>query len=154
AEPDAEIVNAIRPAMATIPGAMLLCASSPYSRRGALYDAWRKHFGKDGDDVLVWQAPTRTMNPSVRQTFIDQHLAEDPARASAEYLAEFRSDIEGFVSREAAEACVVQGRFELPPTSRGGYVAFVDPSGGSADSMTLAVARREQDGRAVLVALR
>ena len=46
AEPDAEVINAIKPAMATVPGAMLLCASSPYSRRGALHDAWRKHFGK------------------------------------------------------------------------------------------------------------
>jgi hypothetical protein len=154
AEPDAEVINAIKPAMATVPGAMLLCASSPYSRRGALYDAWRKHFGKDDSDVLVWQAPTRAMNPSVPQSFIDAHLAEDPARAAAEYLAQFRSDIEGFVSREAVEATVVAGRFELPPAPRGGYVAFVDPSGGSADSMALAIAKREQDGRAILVALR
>jgi hypothetical protein len=38
------------------------------------------------------------------------------------------------------EAAVVQGRFELPPTPGGVYVAFVDPSGGSSDSMTLAIA--------------
>ena len=37
AEPDYEILNALRPGMATIPGAMLLCASSPYARRGALW---------------------------------------------------------------------------------------------------------------------
>jgi len=55
ADPDFEILDAIRPGMATIPGAMLLCASSPYSRRGALWTAHRKHFGKDGDPVLVWQ---------------------------------------------------------------------------------------------------
>ena len=34
ANPDAEIVAALRPAMATIPNAMLLAASSPYARRG------------------------------------------------------------------------------------------------------------------------
>jgi hypothetical protein len=39
AEPDYEIINAIRPGMATVPGAMLLCSSSPYARRGALWDA-------------------------------------------------------------------------------------------------------------------
>ena len=32
ANPDAEVIAAIRPTMATIPGAMLLCASSPYAR--------------------------------------------------------------------------------------------------------------------------
>ena len=36
ANPDAEILAALRPAMSTIPGAMLLCASSPYARRGDL----------------------------------------------------------------------------------------------------------------------
>ena len=35
AEPDYEVLNALRPGMATIPNAMLLCASSPYARRGA-----------------------------------------------------------------------------------------------------------------------
>ena len=67
AEPDYEVLHALRPGMATIPGAMLLCASSPYAQRGALWDAHRKHFGKDGDPVLVWQAATRVMNPSVSQ---------------------------------------------------------------------------------------
>jgi Endoribonuclease L-PSP len=36
AEPDSEIINALRPGMATIPGALLLAASSPYARRGEL----------------------------------------------------------------------------------------------------------------------
>src|SRR3974377_117547 len=33
----------------------LLGASSPYARRGALWDAFRKHFAKDNDPVLVWK---------------------------------------------------------------------------------------------------
>ena len=31
-EPDIEVINAIRPGQATVPGAMLLCASSPHER--------------------------------------------------------------------------------------------------------------------------
>ena len=92
-EPDVEVINAIRPGMATVPGAMLLCASSPYARKGALFDAHRKHFGKDGDPVLCWHAPTRDMNPSVPQAVIDEAMERDPAFAAAEYGAEFRSDI-------------------------------------------------------------
>jgi hypothetical protein len=49
---------------------------------------------------------------------------------------------------------VVPGRFELPRRWDAYYAAFVDPSGGSADSMTLAIAHREADGTAVLDALR
>jgi hypothetical protein len=140
-EPDYEIINAIRPGMATIPGAMLLCASSPYARRGALWDAWKKYYGKDGP-TLVWQAPTRVMNPSVPQSIIDQAMDEDPASAQAEYLAQFRTDIEAFVSREAVLACVDPNTRERPPMPGTKYQAFVDPSGGSSDSMTLAIGHR------------
>ena len=86
AEPDFEIINAIRPGMATIPGAMLLCASSPYARRGALWDAHRRHFNKDGDPILVWQAPTQVMNPTIRPQIIDEAMERDPASANAEYM--------------------------------------------------------------------
>jgi hypothetical protein len=77
-DPDYEILDALRPG-ATINGAMLLCASSPYSRRGALWDAHRRHYGRDDDPILVWQAPTREMNPTVPQRVIDDAAERDPA---------------------------------------------------------------------------
>src|SRR2546430_1777313 len=144
-EPDIEVINAIRPGQATVPGAMLLCASSPHARKGALWSAYSKHFGKDNDEVLVWQASTRDMNASVRQSYIDMHVAEDPSRASAEYMAQFRTDIESFMNREAVEACIAYDVRERAPMQAVRYYAFVDPSGGSADSMTLAVGHREDD---------
>ncbi|WP_247474845.1 terminase family protein [Bradyrhizobium sp. 30] len=145
AQPDYEILDALRPGMATIPNAMLLCASSPYARRGALWDAHRRHFGKDGDPTLVWQAPTRTMNSSVPQRVIDEATERDPASAAAEYGAQFRSDVESFVNREAVEACVSVGIQERSPISGVTYSGFVDPSGGSADSMTLAIGHWQDD---------
>jgi hypothetical protein len=153
ANPDVEIVAALKPAMATIPRAMMLKASSPYARRGALWNDWRRHYAKDDSLVLVWQADTRTMNPSIPQSVIDAAYENDPADAAAEYGAQFRSDIEAFVTREAAEACVVEGRLELPPVSGVAYSAFCDPSGGSSDSMTLAIAHRENNV-AILDAIR
>ena len=144
-DPDTEILAAIKPGMATIPGAMLLCASSPYARRGALWETYRKHFGKDGDPVLIWQAPTRTMNSTVPQSVIDAAMEADPSSASAEYMAEFRSDIEGFVTREVAEACVPVGVFERMPLTALRYFGFVDPSGGSNDAFTLGIAHRENE---------
>jgi hypothetical protein len=143
--PDVEVLGAIRPGMATIPGAMLLCASSPYARRGALYDAWRKHFAKDNDPVLVWRAPTRDMNPCVPQSVIDEAAERDPASAAAEYGAEFRSDIEALLTREAVENCITFGVRERPPCSAVRFYGFCDPSGGSADSMTLAIGHRDGD---------
>jgi len=145
ANPDTEIIAAIRPAMATIPNAMLLCASSPYAQRGALFDAFKRHYGKDGDldtaskSILIWRAPTRTMNPTVPQSVIDAAMEADPASAAAEYMAVFRTDVETFVARAVVEAAVIQGRHELPRIEGGKHYGFTDPSGGSSDSMTLAI---------------
>jgi hypothetical protein len=151
-EPDVEILNAVRPGMATIPGARLLCASSPHSRRGALYEAWKKHFAKDNDPVLVWQAGTRSMNPNVSQAFIDNHMAADPARAAAEYLAQFRSDLEAFVSREAVESCVSWGVYERAPRSDVAFLSFIDAAGGSgSDSMTMAIGHYDYASKAVFI---
>src|SRR5262249_41042711 len=98
--PDIEILAPLRPSMTTIPGAMLLCASSPYAKRGELWNAFRRWHGNEAAPALVWHAPTRTMNPTVRQRIIDEAYEQDPARASAEYGAEFRSDLESYLSRE------------------------------------------------------
>jgi hypothetical protein len=144
-DPDFEVIAALRPGMATIPGAMLLCASSPYARRGALWDVHRRHHGKDASPILVWQADTRTMNPTVPQRVIDEATERDPAGAAAEYGAQFRSDIESFIAREAVEACVVLGVRERAPDPGTSYWAFVDPSGGSVDSMTMAIGHRHDD---------
>jgi hypothetical protein len=145
ADPDFAILDAVRPGLVTIPGSMLICASSPYARRGALWDAFKRYWAK-ADAPLFWKATTREMNPNVSQAVVDQALARDHASASAEYLAEFRADIEAFVSLEVVEACVPEGVFERPPAAGTRYEAFVDPSGGSADSMTLAVAHRTEGG--------
>ena len=76
-----------------------------------------------------------------------------PARAAAEYGAEFRSDVEAFLSRDAVEACIEPGVRERPRIDGVRYSAFVDPSGGSSDSMTLAVAHLEGE-QAVLDCVR
>ncbi len=141
--PDAEIVGALRPAMATVPGALLLGISSPYAQRGVLWESFRDHYGHESDGVLVWKAPSWAMNPTIPTAVIDAAYEADPIAAAAEWGAEFRTDVEGYVTRDTVEACVVSDRRELPPLAEHRYLAFVDPSGGSSDAMTLAVAHRE-----------
>ena len=128
ANPDREIWDAIIPAQATVPGAMRLIASLPYARRGIVWDAYKKYYGQSGP-VLVWQAPTLRMNPSVPKSFIDEQYERDPASASAEYGACFRTDVESLLSREIIESVTIPGRYELPRMSGNSYLAFVDPSG-------------------------
>jgi hypothetical protein len=152
ATPDVELLRAIEPGLLTLPSAMLIGISSPYRRSGILFEKWKRHYGKDGD-VLVIRAPSRTMNPTLSQAAIDRALAEDRAAAGAEFLAEWRSDIEGVFTQEALDAAVMAGRLELPPREGVNFVAFCDPSGGASDSMTLAIAHNE-NGTAILDCLR
>ncbi|MDA2933443.1 hypothetical protein MYX82_03775 [Acidobacteria bacterium AH-259-D05] len=144
ASPDREIIAALRPGMASIPGSLLLAISSPYARRGMLWQMYSKHYGKD-TPVLVWQAPTEKMNPSIDPEIIREAYEDDPISAAAEYGAEFRRDIEAFIPQEAVEAVVVENRKELLPAEDIRYFGFVDPSGGSQDSFTLAISHLEGD---------
>lgn len=154
ATPDVETYAALVPAMVTLPGAMLIGISTPYRRSGLLFEKWRQHFGKSDDDVLVVRGASRLFNPTLPLAIIDKALDRDPEAARAEWLAEWRSDLADFVSRAAVDVVVVPGRIELPPAAGAVYVAFVDPSGGSSDSMTLAIAHLDKNGRAILDAVR
>lgn len=148
-DPDYEVLDALRPGMGTIPGSMLLCASSPYAQRGALHDAFRDYFAKDDPNVLVWRAATLDMNPTFPKRTVDLAIERDPESARAEYQAEFRRDIADFVTREAVEACISRGVYERAPVQGQIYVGFVDPSGGSVDSFTLGIAH--SDGEAAVL---
>ena len=127
ANPDTEVVAAVRPVLASIPTSMRLMASSPYARRGVLFDRFARYYGRDDAKVLVWRGTTIEMNCEIDRGFIEDEFAADPYHAAAEYNAEFRTDITAFISRDAIEAVVARGVHELPPGGGINYVGFVDP---------------------------
>lgn len=144
ASPASEIIAAVKPALGTIPGSMLICASSPKGKSGVLWDAYTKHFGIEDSPHLLWKAPTLTMHPTYDEQIIKDALADEPAEAYAEYFAEFRDDVAACFSRDVVEACVEKHCFERPPVDGVTYTAFVDTSGGRADSYTMAIAHLEK----------
>lgn len=155
--PDREILKAIRPGLGTVKDSRIYAISSPYAKRGILYQAWSDHWGKDGDPVLVINCSTQALNPTFPSDTIAEEWAEDPESAAAEYGAEgmvsFRSDVSALLPPEAVKAVTVLGRRELPPLPDFRYVAFADPSGGSLDSFALGIAHLDGE-TAVLDLLR
>jgi hypothetical protein len=142
---DLETLAAVRPAMLTIPNALLIAITSPYARKGATWETFRKHYGQDDSRVLVWQAPTLTMNPGADKAVIDAAYADDPESASAEYGAQFRSDIAAFISAGIVASSTMKGAAELLRVSGVRYLGAIDAAGGSgSDSMTLAVAHHDR----------
>ena len=140
---DSELVRAVKPSLATV-GGRLLAISSPYAKKGFCYSTYKKHFGNNAGSVLVWNCPSRTMNPTLPQSIVDDALAEDLAAAKSEYLGEFRDDICLWLVRDVIEAVVRKGRKELLPKSEHHYFAFVDVSGGRNDDSAIAIGHLEQ----------
>jgi hypothetical protein len=151
--PDSEILASVRPGLATTGGSLFMI-SSPYARRGELWRTFNKHFGPNGDPlILVAKGASRDLNSTLRQSVVDRAIERDAAAASAEYLAEFRRDIEGFVSIEAVKACVSTGVYERAYQHGVTYGGFVDPSGGSADSFTLCIGHKDYGKQTVIIDL-
>ena len=141
ANPDTEILSGARPMLMTT-GGPLIAISSPHARHGALWEAYRRDYGPDGDRlILIAKAPSKALNPTIPQKKIDRAYERDPAAAAASFGAEFRTDIELFVSREAVEACVTPGCREIAPLPDVEYRAFGDAAGGhpGGDLMTLSI---------------
>jgi hypothetical protein len=147
--PDTEILNAVRPGLATTNG-LLAVITSPYAKKGETWETHKRHFGPLGDPlILVAQAPSRELNPTLSQRVVDRALARDAAAASAEYLAQFRNDLESFINREQVEACVEKSILERAPAPGVKYFSFTDPSGGSSDAMVCTIGHR--DGNNIIV---
>jgi hypothetical protein len=147
ANPDVELVRAVRPGLANL-GGRLIGLSSPHSRRGHLYAMYQAHFGKPSD-ILVIQAGGPTLNPTISAAVIERARAEDPVAARSEWGAEFREDISAYLTDELIEAAM-PGRLKRGP--RLSSVAFVDMSGGVSDAAALGIAHSETvDGTAAVV---
>jgi hypothetical protein len=122
---------------------LVIGLSTPYRRGGLLYNKWRDHFGVSDNAVLCVSGPSLTFNPTLDRGVIAAAMASDPEAARSEWEASFRTDIESYIAREAVEACVDPEVRERGALSTLRYRAFIDPSGGSSDSMTLAIGHRE-----------
>ena len=83
------------------------------------------------------------MNPTLSAKAVERAYERDPAAAAAEFDAQFRNDVSGFVDAETVDAAVDAGVTVRAPLDGVTYLGFVDPSGGSSDSFTLAIAHVE-----------
>ena len=82
ANPDAEVLAALRPSLATT-GGILAVISSPYARRGELYATFRRDFGAAGDPLtLVVKAPSKSYEFGAERPHHRPGLREGSGRRS------------------------------------------------------------------------
>ena len=145
--PDVEIFNAARPALATT-GGPLLCVTSPYGKRGEAWATFRRDFGPEGDPrVVVINAASRRLNPTLSESVVKRAFERDAAAARSEFGGEFRNDISGFIDLAVIEGAVDRGVTARPRLDGVVYRSGCDMSGGAHDSATICVAHDEDEVR-------
>ena len=155
ANPDHEVLTAVRGSLGRVTGAVLLALSNPAAPKGELYEAVERYYGRDDEDVLVWNADTLSMNPTYDRRAIARAFKRDPVVAASEFGSEghvtFRQARQALFDAEPVRQCTITDRRELPAVPDVRYYAFLDAAEGSrsGDSMTLGIAHRA-GGRAVL----
>lgn len=145
ANPDVEVVGAVRPGLARMPGSILVLISTVHKKSGVLYQNWHDCFGRDDPDTLVVVGTTPQFNRTFDRKVIEKDLASDPALYGAEYLCQWRDDLADFVDRATIEAAVDYGVTVRPPRRGIRYTCGGDPSGGVKDSFTAAISHMEGD---------
>jgi hypothetical protein len=146
ATPDFEVYRAVTPGLATLPDSMLVGISSPCRKAGLLYEKWKTHYGKNSDDVLVLQASSRQLNPTLDAALVERAPEEDPASARSEWMGLWRDDLSNYVPLELIESAVDVGVSVRPPKTGVAYFGFVDAASGvGQDSFAIAIAHKDQN---------
>jgi hypothetical protein len=146
ANPEEEVLAALRPAMATFPTAKLIKISTPFRKEGIL---WREYQQRAELDHLVWQLPSPEMNPTLQPSVLEQLRRRNEETFRREFLAEFTDQIAAWVVPEVLEPCIVRDRIELPRVENAAYVVAVDPAFKGND-FALAVLHKTADGPVVV----
>jgi hypothetical protein len=129
--------------MLSFPNPKLIKISTPYMKSGVVYDDFKRYYGREDAEVLVWKASSLLMNPSLRAERLAQEQRLDPSRYHREYEAEFQEDLDTFFPMAIVEQCVTPHRHELPYQDGVSYLATCDSTGGStsekADTFTFTI---------------
>lgn len=165
ANPDYEILRAVKPAQMQFPNRMLVGISSPWNKAGLLYQYYEA--GTNGEhaneaekesfkNCLVWHAPSAMMrsdqhrgNDRIPREWFAAEQSKDPRAFERECMAVFQDSISGFLSSELLRLCVDKGVAERPPAPRNFYVAAMDPAF-RRDAFALVIAHADQSGSVII----
>src|SRR5262249_28718725 len=105
--PDIELARALRPALLTGNG-LLLVISSPHRKVGLQHDAFKRCFANDAETRgLYIQASSRQLNPTLDEEAVAEAMRDHPAAVASEYLGLFRADLQSFLYDATVDTAIV-----------------------------------------------
>lgn len=144
-----DVLDAVRPSIATIPDAKVLLTSLPGPKIGPLYDAWQDRFNRDG--ALIFKASSVEMNPGLAKSPELEKARKRPEHYALYYSGEFVDSRQTLIPAELIDAAIIKGRAELAPKEFAGMAA----AGGcdfaaSSDDCAAAICIRTKEDRLVV----
>ncbi|MGB9434024.1 MAG: terminase large subunit [Candidatus Acidiferrum sp.] len=143
ANPAEEVIAALRPGMATVRNPKLIKISTPFGKTGLL---WREFQQRSELDFPVWRLSTQEMNPTIKTSFLVRERKRNEEEFCREYLAEFTDSINGWITPEILDPCIIRGRQQLPSMPKVRYVAALDPASRH-DDFALAILHESAEGK-------
>lgn len=148
ANPEEEVMEALRPAMATLVNTKIIKISTPYRKEGLLWNEFQKRHELDHP---IFQLSTAGMNPSgVSSAFLERERQRNEEKYLREYEVIFTDQIATFIGSNTLDDCIQKGCTELPPHNDATYLAAIDPAF-KRDDFALVIAERMRDGTITIV---
>jgi hypothetical protein len=148
---DTELIRALRPALATVPGAKLIALSTCYMKAGWAWKTYEREWGNPKGRVLVWNGPSTLMNPTLPQSVVDAARDTDYQLYLSEFMGCWREPLDALFSRSQLDSLVVKDRIDAFPRKGVRYHCFVDMSGGRVDSATICITSRDKESKKVRI---
>jgi hypothetical protein len=106
----------------------IVVLSTPYAKQGLFWDLYRQAKSGEHPDMLLFEAPTWEVNPTIPQSWLDRQREKDQDLYKIEYGAQFTEGIASYLSAAAVQACVSKGVLERPPREGASYTLALDPA--------------------------
>lgn len=149
-----DILEALRPSLATVPDGKLLLGTTPRDKSGPVWEMFEKRRDPEHQDVLVIQGSTRLMNPAIPEKFLKDQKRKHGAKYFArEFEAQFDEGIaNALLDPKAVDRAVVRSFQEIPPNPKMIYSLGLDPSN-VGDPFAYAIAHPSNRGNLITVSL-
>jgi hypothetical protein len=112
----ADVLDAIRPSIATVPGARIYVSSLPGPDTGTIFEQWENRFS---GDALIFKADSVAMNPSLENSEEYQKAKKRKAYFDLYYSGSFVKARSGLLPGELIDAAIRP----IPPLEPYKYVA-------------------------------
>jgi len=146
-----DVLDAVRPSVATIPDARIFVSSLPGPKSGLIYEKWQNRFD---DNALIFRASSADMNPSLAESEELKKAQKRPEYFQLYFSGEFVEARQALIPAELVDAAIVSGKFEFTPEEVKGSAAGGCDFAASSDDSAAAIAIRTKDDRIVVPWLR